>query len=223
MNFIKYVLVSCISFSALFINAAAVSPANGYQNCSAYGVDCPPASYLVVDKLIRDPRAKGDVYVDHLSWNDYRFSPGEDIIFKILVKNTGPDAITNVDTEDILPNVVNLLNSDGTLDEETREFSRHFDRIESGETEAWYIRVRVKSAQHLTKNIQCAHPDAINRITTTADDMPEARDGSSFCVEKAVLGAIEQPETGASLYTSVLAGIVALSGVAVIGRKFIAS
>ena len=53
--------------------------------------------------------------------------------------------------------------------------------------------------------------------------MPEARDGSSFCVEKAVLGAIEQPETGASLYTSVLAGIVALSGVAVVGRKFIAS
>ncbi len=199
------------------------STASAQYGCPPYGAECPPASKLVVDKTIRDPRAgnKGgaDTYVDNLTASDYKFGPGEDVIFRITIKNTGDQAVNNVEGVDTLPQLTDLLLTSGDARGTMREITKTFGTINPGETKTWYLRTRVKAADQIPAGTVCGDPKAINRVTVRAKDMPNASDTSSFCIQKTVLGATKQPEAGSELYI-IAGGLIALFGVGFTGSKF---
>src|SRR3989344_1531139 len=103
--FMKKLFILIASVITLFARVQAVQAGT---SCAPYGGECPVTSQIVVDKLIRDPRSKGEVYVDNLLLSDYKFSPGEDVIFKIVVKNTGNKTKTKEKAYNRSPPVANL-------------------------------------------------------------------------------------------------------------------
>ncbi|MBI4129745.1 DUF11 domain-containing protein [Candidatus Roizmanbacteria bacterium] len=210
----KYLV--CVFVTGLLYLLTTVS-VNAQYGCPPYGAECPSASVIVVDKFIRDPRQKGDVYVDNLTVSDYRFSPNEDIIFKIVIKNTGTEAVENVSADDVLPQLTDLVTPTGDI-RDFRDASRTFGTLEPGESKEWFLRVRVKAADAVPGGTVCGDPNAINRVTVHAKDMPDAQDTSSFCIQKTVLGAVAQPEAGTPLYllASTFLGMI---GVGLVGKK----
>lgn len=211
------IVLTLIATAAIFI--ASTSDTSAQYGCPPYGAECPPASKIVVDKTVRDPRAKGDVYVDNLTIADYKFAPGEDVIFKITIKNTGDRDVENIEAVDLIPVLNDVLLASGDTRSSIREITKSFGTLKSGETKTWYIRTRVKGAESIPAGTVCGDPKAINRVTVHAKDMPDTSDTSSFCIQKTVLGTTKQPETGAEMYliATALAGLV---GVGFVGNKF---
>lgn len=205
-----------IAFSVIALFGA--TSVDAQYGCPPYGAECPPTSVIVVDKQIRDPRAKGEVYVDNLTLADYKFAPGEDVIFKITVKNTGNKAIENVEGVDTIPQLTDALLLSGETRDTIREMTKSFGTLNPGDTRTWFLRVRVKGASEIPGGVVCGDPKAINRVRVRAKDMPDSTDSSSFCIEKKVLGATTHPAAGSEMYL-VVAGLMALSGFGFLGMK----
>lgn len=199
----------------------SISDASANYGCAPYGGECPTSSQIVVDKQIRDPRSKGEVYVDNLLLSDYKFSPGEDIIFKITVKNTGTKTIDAVTIYDTIPTVANYVLLSGEPRESIRELTRDLGSLGAGESKTWFIRMRVKPSSQIPEGTVCGDPNAINRVRVSAQNMPDSHDTSSFCVQKTVMGVTTQPEAGSETLI-IAAGLVALAGVGLIGKRALA-
>lgn len=216
----KKLITAFVTIASLFVFAAVLSPANAGKNCDSYGRNCPRESYLVIDKYIRDPRVSGDVYVDNLTYNDYRFAPGEDVVFKVVVKNVGDKTIHNVRISDTIPDVTYFLMLSGDTNPDMREITKDWGSVAPNEIREWYFRVRVKPASQIGDTVVCGSPYAINRAVVRGDDVSDSYDSASFCVEKTVLGVTTHPSTGAEL---VLIGsaLATLTGIGIVGRKFI--
>lgn len=214
----KFFLI-LIAFTVLFITA--VGKANAQYGCPPYGGECPPTSQLVVDKFIKDPNQKGDIYVDNLTLSNYRFSPGEDVIFKIIVKNAGSRTLYNVQVKDTLPVYTNYMLESGETKSSIRDITKSYDLLNADESRQFYLRVRVKPGDEIAEGLTCGDPNAINRVTAWADGQPNTYDSSSFCIEKGVMGAVAQPEAGAELWIIAL-GLLTVSGFGLFGRKLFA-
>src|SRR3989344_1075302 len=158
MKKLFYLLIASVAF------LLSVSVASANYGCAPYGGECPTASQIVVDKLIRDPRSKGETYVDNLLLSDYKFSPGEDIIFKIVVKNTGNTTVNNVTAYDVVPGVTNYMLLSGESRNTIREVNKSFGSLSPDESREWFIRVRVKGANEIPAGVVCGDPHAINRV-----------------------------------------------------------
>jgi uncharacterized repeat protein (TIGR01451 family) len=215
----KKLLYVLTAFAVVVFGFLVLSKSNVFA-CGTYGSECPQGTSLVVDKLIRDPRSKGEVYVDNLTYSDYRFSPGEDIIFKVIVKNTGTSQVQNVKLNDTLPNVVNYVLLSGGVSTTVREVSSDLGYLDPNQTKEWYLRVRVKPAAELPADTVCGDPNAINKVFVTSSNTGQANDTSSFCTQRKVLGAETQPESGAEIYI-IAVGLLGITAVGLFGsRKF---
>jgi uncharacterized repeat protein (TIGR01451 family) len=212
----KKILFTIVFSVIALLGATSVDAQYG---CPPYGAECPPASKIVVDKTIRDPRAKGDVYVDNLTIADYKFAPGEDVIFKITIKNTSDQNIENVEAIDTIPVLNDVLLASGSTRSELREINKPFGTLSAGETKTWFIRTRVKEADSIPAGTVCGDPKAINRIRVRANGMPDAFDTSSFCIQKSVMGATKQPESGSEMVL-IAGGLMALTAFGFFGNKY---
>src|SRR3989344_848331 len=217
------ILTTIFILASIYVVSAKLTPV--FAGCGQYGGECPVSSQIVIDKFIKDPNSKGlpagrqgDVYVDNLNLSNYRFAPGEDMLFKIVVKNTGNVDLTNVQVKDTLPSFTNYVLESGEIRETFREITRSYSLLRSGESQEFYIRVRVKPSSQIAGGITCGDPNAINRVAAWADNQPNTYDSASFCIEKTVLGAAIQPQSGAELYI-VAAGFLTLAGFGLIGKK----
>lgn len=155
-----------------------------------YG-EIPPAGQILVDKKIYNPEAeKGalDEWVDNLGPQDYHFSPGEEVSFKIKVKNTGETTLEKVKATDTLPPYLNHVS--GSLEVEYQD-------LKPDESEEFEILVKVVPADKIPNDqgLYCV----INKVEVVADDQTD-EDTAQLCIEKKVLGAAVQPEVGADLW-----------------------
>ncbi|KKR48826.1 MAG: hypothetical protein UU81_C0005G0019 [Microgenomates group bacterium GW2011_GWC1_41_8] len=215
MKKLFYLLIASVAF------LLSVSTVSANYGCALYGGECPTASQIIVDKLIRDPRSKGETYVDNLLLSDYKFSPGEDIIFKIVIKNTGNKTIDNVKVFDTIPPVANYVLLSGEPRESIRELTRDLGSLGAGESKNWFIRMRVKPGSQVPAGTVCGDPHAINRVRVSANDMPDSQDTSAFCVQKTVMGVTTQPEAGSETLL-IAAGLITLAGIGLIGKRALA-
>ena len=94
-----------------------------YGQYGPYGGPEPSLS-IMVDKMVGKPVAnKGDSngdYVDNLSPSDPRFVPGQEVFFKIKVKNTSDIKLKSVTVNDVL-NKAEAFDGD-VSDEDTAQF-----------------------------------------------------------------------------------------------------
>lgn len=145
---------------------------------------CVTTGQLQVNKEIFDPQSKQ--YVDNLGINDYKFSPGELLSFRISIKNVGDATLSKVTVTDT-PQA-------GFLDLVTGALNFDLIDVKPGETRQQELKLRVVDASQLPQNnIICI----INAAEASADSNKD-RDTAQFCLERKVLGVQpkELPKTG---------------------------
>lgn len=181
---ISKILLLLFLFLGLFL-VAQVGLALAQYVPPPYG-EVAPGGQILIDKKIKDP-ARED-YKDNLGVGDYKFSPGEEIHFKITVKNNGETTFEKVKVKDILPPYVEFVS--GTTEVE-------YEDIKADEAREFGLKVKVVPADRLPhdQGLYCL----INKVEVVADDQI-GEDTVQFCLEKKVLGAEVQPEAGANIF-----------------------
>jgi uncharacterized repeat protein (TIGR01451 family) len=192
-------LKNIISFSlgALLI-LTIVTPAWAAVRCETqYGGSqvCVETGQLQLDKKIWDPQK--ETFIDNLGITSYKFSPNEEITFRIIVKNIGEEAIEKVNFQDTLPS--SLVLSDGELEKE-------FDHLDPGGEKEIIIKARVALAEQLPQNQQ-----VICQLNSAKawSELESDEDTSQFCVQKKE-PVVVLPPTGPkeTIITSLLALLI---------------
>lgn len=175
----------------LFLSKPAF--AAGTERCETqYGGTqvCITTGQVQINKEVFDPQNKK--YVDNLGINDYKFSPGELISFRLSIKNVGNTNLNNVTVSD--------TPQTGFLDLATGALNFNLTNLAPGEIRQQELKLRVVDTSKLPQNnIICI----INTAETTSDNNHD-KDTAQICLEKKVLAVItptteapkELPKTG---------------------------
>lgn len=202
-------VITFITFSviALSLIATPVSASRFNSNCpNIYGADCPTSS-LIIDKKIQHPQS-GEL-LDTLSSSSVTFLPGQEVTFRIEVKNTGNTDLWDVKATDRLPDFVEFVTGPGSFDAGSRSVNWSIDKITPGETKQYFIKVKVKNADQIPDlSLTC-----VTNFTEARKDNLTAQDTAAFCIQSKVLGIVKElPKTGVSLFNVLLGTTIISAG-----------
>ncbi len=186
-------LVVGLSLLALSV-AQPVAAQYGCPN--AYGGEVCPTGDVTIDKKVQNPQ--DSIFVDNLGINDPRFKEGQEVTFRLTVKNVSDTLIDKVDVFDFLPAELEYISGPGTYDINTREVRFLVEQL--GPNASRDFEVKAKVAQNLP-----------NRSLITVVNKAEARlvgetdkDSSQLVIERPFAGGL--PATGPEVWTLVLGG-----------------
>jgi len=160
-----------------------------------------PSYGIIIDKMVGKPdTSQTDYnnvqYVDNLSPSDPRFKPVQYIYFKIKVKNTSSDKITNVTVKDYVPAYLSPVEGPGSWDSTNRIVSWNAGDFNVDEEKIYYLKMQIYSQKDLPsdKSLICLINKARAENEKTADE-----DTAQYCLEKQVLGVSTVPSAGPEL------------------------
>ena len=188
----KNILTVFILFLSLIFFSAEVSAQFGQ-----YGPP-PPSFSILMNKLVSMPAAAGTdashvSFVDNLSQTDPKFSPGQDIFFKLIVKNTSSTSLTNVTVKDYIPSYLEPLEGPGSFDSSSRILSFNAGDFSVNEEKTYFIKMRVLDQNQLPsdKGLFCLVNRSRAENANTASE-----DTAQFCIEKQVSAVPKVPSAG---------------------------
>lgn len=215
MKRLATLLVLTISYLVLTTNASAQ-----YGQYGPYGGEEPNLS-IVVDKMVGKPvSTKGGSldadYVDNLSPSDPRFVSGNEVFFKVKVKNTSDIKLKNVEVKDFLPDFVDFKEGPGSFDKSTRTLTIDAGDFDVDEKKEYFIRVKVVEQDELPEDqgVVCV----VNKAEAFDGGVSD-EDTAQFCVEKEVLGVTAVPSAGPEMGALLLSGQVAMLGLGVFLKR----
>jgi len=156
---------------------------------------------LLLDKKVWDPYHSE--FKDNLvgvSADIYKFAPGEEITFKLKIKNVGDEKFDKVYVKDTLPNYFELVSGD-------LEFE--IDDLDPDEEVEREFKVKVKAEENIPNESLICDSKTTNRAKAWSGDEVD-EDSSQICISRKVLAA-ELPPTGPQ-NSLILLGISLLSG-----------
>lgn len=161
-----------------------------------YGVSCPSGNILL-NKLIKNPQT-GE-WVDSLSASSVTFLAGQEVNFRIEVKNIGQTDLDNVSVEDKLPDFLDFVQGPGSFDKNSKTLKWSIDKLRVGESKLFDIKAKV------TQNLPDMGLSCVTNFAQAKKDQMVAQDTSLFCIQTKILGEMrELPKTGISEITNML-------------------
>jgi uncharacterized repeat protein (TIGR01451 family) len=226
MKSVKLTTIAFITVATLYAGFALTANAGSggygaYSTCQTVyggGENCAQDTSFAINKLVQSP-AKGGEFVENLTINDAKFAVGSQVNFKIVIKNTGKKALTNIKVEDTLPAEVTFVSGAGKYDEKTRIVTFTIEKLDPGKEAELFVSAKVNKAGICPVNT--VH--VVDSMRNTADDT------ASFCTENAVNpkdgGPVVQqtppmkqtPQTGPELFS--LAALLPASAFGVYLRR----
>lgn len=171
---------------------------------SVYGAKCPTGN-LFIDKKVRNPQS-GE-FIESLSSNGPTFLPGQEVQFRIEVRNNGNAELQGIQVQDRLPDFVEFVSGPGNFSNRTLSWT--IDRLGAGEFRLFDVKVRI-NGKGIADGITC-----LTNFSSAQKDQMSAQDSSVFCVQTKVLGVTsELPRTGPAQ-----TGLVLLASVGMLGAS----
>lgn len=200
----KATVAASLLLAPIFL-APAVSAAVRCETQYGGAQVCIKTGALQVNKQVKLVTGKGGEH----EWKDYlgmqagvRFRPGDEVTFRILVKNVGDAKFDKVSVVDTLPGFLEL--SGGNLTSEILN-------LEPGQEKDVMVVGRVVGTDKLTKAVDCAVNVAEARGRDTSGQDANDKDMVEVCYEKEVGQPAALPKAGFEdaiflVFLSLLAG-----------------
>lgn len=184
-----------------------------YGQYGQYGQPKPSKSILI-DKFVGKPiNTKGGAqtrdFVDNLSPSDPRFQPSQEVVFRLIVRNTSDVKLTNVEVKDTLPQYVEAVEGPGNFNKTSKTIAFNAGDFAPNEEKTYFLTVKFVSQDKLPadRSIVCV----VNRAHASANGVSD-EDTAQFCVEKQVKEAKQVPAAGPEAGIILLAFNVATLG-----------
>jgi fimbrial isopeptide formation D2 family protein len=164
-----------------------------------YGEEVCVPTEIAVDKQVRNPVT--GVFVENLLSGDAAYSPGSEVVYRLVIKNNDTVDFSEVMVKDTLPE---KLTSGRVADEnkdevfeasynsDTRELTFKIKDLKAGEGREVTILATVLGSGSFTDSLTC---DIDNRARVEAEGKSD-EDNSKICVVKDVLGVTTLPQAG---------------------------
>lgn len=141
---------------------------------------CVRTGQLQIDKELFNPQE--NKFVDNLGINDHKFAPGEEIIFRLKIKNVGDATFDTVSVSDSLPSLLELTSGSTSFT---------INNLTPGSTQESEIKTKVTASGNFPtdKTIVCV----VNSAELSSGNEKD-RDTAQVCLERKTVGPA--PATG---------------------------
>lgn len=169
---------------------------------------CVTTAELQINKEVFNPNSKVNKFVDNITLENsdtrYTFAPGEEVKFKLKIKNTGNAVMNKVTVTDTLPSFLEPVEGNFTFD---------ITDLQAGQTVERELKARVVAVNRLAndKSVFCD----VNRAEAVSGSLKDM-DTAHVCAEKKAPG--ELPKAGA---TDTFAVLVSSGVLGAFGFKFL--
>lgn len=195
-----FLVLASFVFLAAFSFFKVWAQSNECQQIYGGGLICPRGEVLV-DKMVRNPQS--GTFVDNLGINDPRFSPEQEVVFRLILKNPGTATLSKMEVKDIFPNFLDFLAGPGTFDTVSKTLTFTAENLAPQESRQFEVKAKVVPSQNFPQNqsLLCV----VNTAEVRGDDRFD-RDTTQLCLEKKVLGAEVIPVTGPKHWVFAISG-----------------
>lgn len=181
-----------------------------YGGVPVYGGGVLVPGQVLINKTVMNP-ATG-FFVDNLGPDDPRYSPEQVVTFRLAVKNSGEQMLSNVSVTDQLPQFIDYMSGPGTYDSNSRTVKFSSLNLAGGESRTYEIKARVVHQALLPaeKNTICP-VNVVDAVSDTQKDHDEAQ----FCIQKQV-SVPTVPKSGPEHW---MISLIGLGVFGIIGKK----
>ena len=171
----------------------------------------PPSYSISINKMVGLPGTSNDAssyqYYDNLGVTDPRFSPGQYVFFKVIVKNTSTTTLGDMTVKDYVPVYLTPIEGPGTFDSISRTLSWDGGFFDVNQEKTYYLKMQVEQQNSLPsdKGLFCI----INRAQATSNTT-SGEDSIQLCIEKQVAAPPKVPSAGPEMGLILVAGEIAL-------------
>lgn len=185
-----------LAFGFLFLSTAIAFAAGG-NGGDVYGgggcvpvygggTSCPPEGEQV-NKTVKNP-GTGE-FVDALGPEhpvNTRFIPGQDVVFRIQIKNNSNQTISHIDVVDTLPLYTSFVSGPGSYNATNKTINYSIDNLSSQATNEQFVTVRTNAMSELPndKSLLCGREGVKNIVNIVADGRAPRFDETPFCIAK---------------------------------------
>lgn len=147
---------------------------------------------FTINKEVQRSGKGGNTFVENLTVNDPRFTPNQNVNFRITIQNTGDFDITNLNVVDNFGEFLSFVAGAGNSNVGAKQINFVIGTLKKGETREVNITAKTAEADKLPANqaVTCV----TNNVKATAPDGTMAQDDAQICIEKQVLGAQPTPQ-----------------------------
>lgn len=211
MKTLKNFIATTIVAGALVAQAQPAHAQYGqYGQYNGYGDNKPEeGNNIFIDKQVAEPGTattkngvQAGVYRDNLSINGTRYQPGQEVVFKIIVKNISDKTLTNITVTDRLPDFGDPLVGPGSYNSDNRTITYVINELKPNQEDVQYVRMQIYSQGKLPANQGIT--SQINNAEVTVGDKKD-QDSAQYFIEKQVINITEVPKTGPELGLAFLA------------------
>lgn len=173
---------------AIFFVAAGTVAAAGESNCQIVyggGKVCPAEQVkFTINKLVQKS-GKGGEFVENLTIGDPRFSPNQNVNFKIVIENTGELDITNLNVVDEFGEFLTFVAGVGNANAGAKQINFVVGTLAKGEKREFILTAKTAEEGLLPGNqtITCTQ----NMAKASVPEGSVAQDSAQICIEKRVL------------------------------------
>lgn len=216
----KYILVLSLVLTSLFLADSVIADGN----CStSYGQEVCVPNDLNINKMVQDP--KDGVYVENVTTP--KFSQGDKVIFKLIVKNNSGETQKNVRVTDGVPeNLViddadmNYVNSDGkkdiTISSDKKNVEFKINELTAGREVTLFVWTHLVGP-YPAEDSFCRDNWAVVRSDQRPND---DRNFARFCVQSKISGAKTLPAAGVNDLVLVIPfALSGLGGLALLKKR----
>jgi uncharacterized repeat protein (TIGR01451 family) len=205
--------------AGILLSLVVASPAIAEECHTVYGGGevCETCN-INVDKEIWNPSENG--YWDNIDSSDYTFESGEEVKFKIVVKNTSDINVNNIEIKDYLPEYVDYVStyiSEDNHEYEWKSPERYvlyfMGSLDPDQSKTAYLTIRVKDEE----DIPVGTTTLTNKVRAYSEDECSDTNYANFAISRegkgTVLG-VTSPDTGNNglILTLELIGFVGMAG-----------
>lgn len=155
------------------------------------GERCWGTGELLIDKTVKNPGT--GVFVDNLGVSDSKYAAGQDVLYRLEVKNTGLTEFSKVTVKDVFPSYLDFVWGPLGWNSDTRTLQFDIYNLKAGESRQYEVMARVFAKENLPsdKSLICV----VNDGQVEADGKSDS-DQAQVCFEYKVLGISTLPPTG---------------------------
>jgi uncharacterized repeat protein (TIGR01451 family) len=144
------------------------------------GETCVTSGHISINKSVQNPQ--NGIFVDNLTTNDPKFTPGQIINFKIVVTNTSDANISTVTVNDIFPNYLTYVSGNGSFNSGENTLTFNLNNLNGGKSQTFNVQAKVVDGANIpfANGVVCVVNQAFGRTS----DGQTSQDNSQLCISK---------------------------------------
>lgn len=192
LNLIMKKILSIIFLALLVITLKPQAVSADCSQIYGGGQNCTTSNSFSIQKLVQKPGKGGGSYVNSLSINDPKYSPNQNVSFRVTVKNTGSQTIPSLTVTDAFPQFISFVSGPGNFDTASKTLTFTVSNLNQGQTVTYTIVGKISNSNLMPQDqaVLCL----VNQVDATDENNMTNSSSSQFCIQKTVLGASVPPK-----------------------------